>query len=257
MGCFIFGSGGGKNNGGGGPDFSLVNMEPQFALAGKRFYNRNQDLRTGTIPNWNGEQVALLPGDEWPTPDITPSLEASYIPSGYYIGQDIKIAGMPVGDIRTVEYTDAHSIVITFGAGYISGSREIALPNLPFYSFGAADHTYTGNTARYYIAPMDPDFSGDLDKTFLACLFAHGSVSSGEIAAISIGKQEDSSWAAMAYVTGNYPKTPSVDVWYAPPGEGETGPGGLVIEILSKQGEAQYCAFSTSKYYEGFFLYTD
>ena len=126
MGCFIFGSGG--SGGGGVLNWDQVTMEPQFGLSGKKFFDKNKQLRNGTIQNWNGEKIMLNPEEQWDNPDIVPSIIASYIPAGYYIGQDIKIASMPIGSVN-VSWRDSYSYAIEKTAGYINGETEVIVLN--------------------------------------------------------------------------------------------------------------------------------
>lgn len=248
MGCFIFGSGGIGGNG--GVPFDQVTMEPQFGLAGKKFIDKNKQLKTGTIQNWNGEKTALNPGEQWDTPDIVPSTAASYIPAGYYIGQDIKIAGMPEGSVSGAQ-VDSGTFRVTKTAGYISGGTDNYAISGGSPTPYALNHTRATATDVFHVIPADeeaakatdPDF---MQKTFVVSAFAHGSVLSGEFAAFTLMKQAGT-WGMLAYKMGDYPKyltQSSLSVEYV-------ATGYLNVTLLDNT----YGRFSTAKYYEGFAYY--
>ena len=93
MGVFLFGSGGKKDSA--GPDLSQVTMQPQFGLSGKKFFDKNGNLKEGAILNWDGTPITLMDGDTVPGADIiNPSLDERYIPSGFYLGRPIELKQM-------------------------------------------------------------------------------------------------------------------------------------------------------------------
>ena len=186
MGCFIFGGGGIGGNG--GVPFDQVTMEPQFGLAGKKFIDKNKQLKTGTIQNWNGTLLTLdHSGDSQGSDEyIEPALFNRYIPAGYYISKDIDIRPMPEGSVSGAQYSD-NSFRITKTAGYISaGTIDIALIN-PSPTCYALDHVYAQSSTEFHIVPADPDMpDSQAYRMFVAVLFAHGSVSNGEFAAFTL-----------------------------------------------------------------------
>lgn len=139
MGCFIFGGGGGKGDS--SLDFSQVNMEPQYALAGKKFYNKDKELKAGTILNWDGTPLTLADGETISGADVVePSLTTRYIPSGKYLGKPVFLAPMAQGsvDVRLQSNT---GFLVDKTAGYISGGTDaVAFPPGKVL----ADGTYEG-----------------------------------------------------------------------------------------------------------------
>ena len=152
MGCFIFGGGGIGGNG--GVPFDQVTMEPQFGLAGKKFIDKNKQLRTGTIQNWDGTPISLSEGDTPIDPDtINPSLTSKYIPAGVYLGKPVYFPKMPEGSVE-VGLNGSTSFRVEKTAGYISGGTEdIALPPGKV----VADDTYSG---PYTINPQQAYYEG-------------------------------------------------------------------------------------------------
>lgn len=140
MGCFIFG-GGGKKADGDNLDFSRVTMEPQFGLAGKKFYNKNKELKTGTILNWDGTPLTLPDGETISGADVVePSLSRRYIPSGKYLGKPVELAPMAQGSVN-VSIQGSRSFRVEKTAGYIEGGTDtIAFPPGKVL----ADGTYEG-----------------------------------------------------------------------------------------------------------------
>ena len=118
MGGFIFGSGGG---GGIGPDLSLVDIEPQFALSGKKFYDRNGNLLAGTILNWDGT-VLSGPSTDGNKLTVNPSTSAQHIAAGKYLGREIEFAAMPAGSV--VLERNNNVVTLRKTAGYIPGGPD-------------------------------------------------------------------------------------------------------------------------------------
>lgn len=251
MGCFIFGSGGGRNNGG-GPDFSLVNMEPQFALAGKKFYNRNQELKTGTILNWDGTPLTLMDGDTIPDADVVePSLTTRYIPSGKYLGKPVELAPMAQGSIFG-SLLDDHTFRIVKTAGYIEGGAiDYAIPSRVYHVGGSAEFS-ASSFSRINIP------HGGLtlytSALFAIYLVADNSVTSGKIAAMYLCKDYGGDWRpyGVAYKVGTGNVHPSVSYTVSPEGQYY-----LRIDINEKAGNANYCEFSTTVTYSAVIVYWD
>ena len=86
MGGFIFGSGGG---GGSGLNWDEITMQPQFGLAGKKFFDKDKQLKTGSIPNWDGYTIKGEPSG--PKHVVQSSRDERYIPAGNYLGVDVDL----------------------------------------------------------------------------------------------------------------------------------------------------------------------
>lgn len=253
MGCFIFGSGSG---GGSNLPFDQVTMEPQFGLAGKKFIDKNEQLKTGTIQNWNGTP---LTDENWSgSADIIqpslPSAPRQYIPAGVYLGKDVLFQSMPEGSVSGAQMGD-RAFRITKTAGYISaGTIDIALTTASPTPY-ALEHNYAHSSTELHLAPMDWDMDDSLQyRMFTISAFAHGSVSNGEIAAFTLFK-ENGAWVLYVYKMGSTPIIMnenyfSID-YYVRPDMSEY-PGYWRLRLTAGQSN---CLFSTSKYYEGFGLY--
>lgn len=88
MGCFIFGGGGKKGDS--SLDFSKVTMEPQYALAGKKFFNRNKELKAGNISNYVAPAAGASDSPDKLT--LLPEVNAArHIPAGVYMSRDVEI----------------------------------------------------------------------------------------------------------------------------------------------------------------------
>ena len=248
MGCFIFG-GGGKKASGDNLDFSQVTMEPQFGLAGKKFYNKNKELKTGTILNWDGTPLTLLDGETVPGADIVePSLSRRYIPSGKYLGKPVELAPMAQGFVDGAQLDD-HTFRITKTAGYIeSGTQDYAIPSRN-YEFGGAAGISASSSLRINISHYGLTY--DTSTLFAIYLVANNSVTSGKIAAMFLQKVNNA-WSSLgvAYKVGTGIVQPSVSYTLGPDGQYY-----LRINIDEKSGNANYCEFSTTVTYNASILY--
>ena len=206
MGCFIFG-GGGKKADGDNLDFSPVTMEPQFGLAGKKFYNKNKELKTGTILNWDGTPLTLMDGDTIPGADVVePSLTTRYIPSGKYLGKPVELAPMAQGSVTGAQLDD-HSFRITKTAGYIEGgTQDIAISGRsPVWNFINAT---ADSLSRFYVYTRAGVLE-ELNNMYAFNIIARDSVANGKIAAASFMVSEGV-WYADTYVLGRGMISPSV-----------------------------------------------
>lgn len=206
MGCFIFG-GGGKKADGDNLDFSQVTMEPQFGLAGKKFYNKNKELKTGTILNWDGTPLTLLDGETVPGADVVePSLSRRYIPSGKYLGKPVELAPMAQGSVTGAQLDD-QTFRITKSAGYIEGgTQDIAISgHMPSWRFINA----TANSISRFYVYTTTGFPEELSNMYAFNIIARDSVANGKIAAASFMVSEGV-WYADTYVLGRGMISPSV-----------------------------------------------
>lgn len=254
MGCFIFGGGGIGGNG--GVPFDQVTMEPQFGLAGKKFIDKNKQLRTGTIQNWDGTPISLSEGDTPVDPDtINPSLTSKYIPAGVYLGKPVYFPKMPEGSVSGAQMDDS-TFRVTKTAGYINaGTQDFSITGGSPTAY-ALDHIYATNNTTFHIVPMDSDMpDSQAYRMFVAVLFAHGSVSNGEFAAFTLGHDDIGGWILSAYVPGWNPPVQFMGTnyfqldYYVRP-ESSPYPGYWVLTLGKDAG-----LFSTNKYYEGFAYY--
>lgn len=120
MGILVFGSGGGGN--GGGLNWDEVDIQPQFALSGKKFFDKDKQLRAGTILNWDGTPLSG-PSSDSSKVIITPDKDhAWHIPGGRYLGRDVEISAMGNG---SASMSIAGNVVtLAKQAGYIDGGNE-------------------------------------------------------------------------------------------------------------------------------------
>lgn len=216
MGCFIFG-GGGKKADGDNLNFSQVNMEPQFGLAGKKFYNRNKELKTGTILNWDGTPLTLMDGDTIPGADVVePSLTTRYIPSGKYLGKPVELAPMARGFVDCAQLDD-HTFRITKTAGYIEGGTQdfaILGREIDYFTVSSVASRYD----RFSVYAEAPNVLEKLSNMFAVNIIAT-SASSGQVAAASFAKGGDGGWTANVYVIGGGYLSPNVELYMGPEGQ--------------------------------------
>ncbi len=248
MGCFIFG-GGGKKADGDNLDFSRVTMEPQFGLAGKKFYNKNKELKTGTILNWDGTPLTLADGETIPGADVVePSLSRRYIPSGKYLGKPVELAPMAQGSV-SVSFLDSHSYEIAQTAGYIhgitelvalpegkvladgtyEGPYEVGIPNAKYYYLQTAGQMCTQNikinkpvvTHTDWVTPKNSttieiplDGLLSCERLYSVTLFADDAVSSGQLVSAYLEKGGSSIMALRhAYKEGTGPVAIGISSW--------------------------------------------
>lgn len=117
MGVFIFNSGGGGNS---GPalDWDQVNVEPQFVLQGKKFLDKDKQLKVGTILNWDGTVLSGASGDSNKI-IVAPATTAKHIAAGRYLSRDIEIAAMEAGSAAMER--NGNVITLHKTSGYITG----------------------------------------------------------------------------------------------------------------------------------------
>lgn len=250
MGCFIFG-GGGKKADGDNLDFSRVTMEPQFGLAGKKFYNKNKELKTGTILNWDGTPLTLPDGETISGADVVePSLSRRYIPSGKYLGKPVELAPMAQGSIFG-SLLDDHTFRIVKTAGYIEGGAiDYVIPSRNYESGGAG--SFSASSSLRINIPLN-GLTLYTSALFAIYLVADNSVASGKIAAMFLRKV-NTKWSpsGVAYKVGTGTVLPSVSYTVGPEGQYYLG-----IDIDEKSGNTNYCEFSTTVTYTAYILFWD